>query len=316
MATQDLVVHQGGAVATTGALGISDVQRVGNLLAASGYFADAREMAQAAVKVMAGQELGIPPVAAMMGINIIKGKVALGGNLIAAQIKKHGYDFKHVRFDEKGCVLRFLSKPDVSGKREVLGDSSFTEEDAKTAGVFGDMYKKYPRNMYFNRAISNGAKWYTPDVFNGVPPYTPEELGARVDSEGEMIHEAGSSHAQADVAERKLVESGMPPEQAKAEADKHPGRKKATPKSSGDGWTTERVARFHGCMNAMKQVLGEKTYRRVLGNAGYENRIDLMNAGYATALEVYNGPLSEALRDMNLNVSEADLPDMATVYPD
>jgi hypothetical protein len=31
--------------------------------------------------------------------------------------------------------------------------------------------------MYFARAMSNGAKWYTPDVFSG-PIYTPDELNA------------------------------------------------------------------------------------------------------------------------------------------
>lgn len=168
---------------------VTEVQRLGGLLAASGYFSDAREMAQAAVKVMAGQELGIPPVAAMMGINIIKGKVALGGNLIASRIRAHGYEYRHKTFDNTGCTLVFFSKPGPDGKREVLGESSFTDADAKTAQISSDMYKKFPRNMFFNRAISNGARWYTPEVFAGAPVYTPEELGARVDEQGEVAHD-------------------------------------------------------------------------------------------------------------------------------
>ncbi|RDT44717.1 hypothetical protein DXF87_27490, partial [Enterobacter roggenkampii] len=35
---------------------------------------------------------------------------------------------------------------------------------------------KFPKNMLFARAMSNGVKWFTPDVFSG-PVYTPEELG-------------------------------------------------------------------------------------------------------------------------------------------
>lgn len=166
---------------------LGDVQRIGGLLAASGYFADAREMAQAAVKVMAGEELGVPPIASMMGINVIKGKITMSGNLIASRIKAHGFDYKITRLDKKGCVLTFFSKPGTDGSRKTLGESSFTEEDAKAAKVFGDMYNKYPRNMYFNRALSNGAKWYTPDVFGGIPVYVPEELGAKVDGEGDVI---------------------------------------------------------------------------------------------------------------------------------
>src|SRR4051812_13968960 len=121
---------------------ITEVQRLGNLLAASGYFSDARGMAQAAGKVMAGEGVGIPPVAAMMGINIIKGKIALGGNLIASRIRAHGYDYRHKQFDNSGCVLIFLSKVRSDGTREVLGESSFTEADANAAQISSDMYKK------------------------------------------------------------------------------------------------------------------------------------------------------------------------------
>ena len=186
---------------------LTDIQRLGNLLAASGYFADAREMAQAAVKVMAGEELGIPPIAAMMGISIIKGKVALGGNLIASRIRAHGYDFEHKQFDANGCVLRFLGKMDGNGKRKTLGESSFREADAKAAGlIVSEMYKKYPRNMYFNRAMSNGAKWYVPEVFAGAPVYTPEELGATVDEDGNVVHQESPRETQQQVAERRIAE--------------------------------------------------------------------------------------------------------------
>ena len=52
----ELTVRNETAAAVNGQQ-VTDVQRLGNLLAASGYFSDAREMAQAAVKVLAGQDL-------------------------------------------------------------------------------------------------------------------------------------------------------------------------------------------------------------------------------------------------------------------
>ncbi len=189
---------------------LTTVQRVGNILAASGYFADVKDMAQAAVKVMAGEELGIAPVAAVMGINIIKGKVCLSANLIAAQVRRHGYNFRHTRFDDTGCVLDFYGKDGA-----LLGDSSFTEDDAKKAGVYGDMYKKFPRNMYFSRAMSNGAKWYCPEVMSGLPVYVPEELGAKVDADGDIIdaepidtggHQMNSRAAQEYVRDNKIAQ--------------------------------------------------------------------------------------------------------------
>ena len=46
---------------------------------------------------------------------------------------------------------------------------------------------KFPRNMLFARAMSNGQKWYCPDAFNGATVYTPEELGAETDENGDII---------------------------------------------------------------------------------------------------------------------------------
>src|SRR5574339_232881 len=54
----------------------------------------------------------------------------------------------------------------------MIGNYTFTIEDAKKAGTKN--LDKFPRNMLFARAISNGVKWFCPDVFAG-PVYTPEE---------------------------------------------------------------------------------------------------------------------------------------------
>ena len=185
---------------------LSEVWHLGKLLSSSGFFADATKAAQAAVKVLAGQELGIPPVAAMMGINIIKGKVALSGNLIASRIRAHGYDFRVKRLDSTGCVLVFLGKPGTNGKRAELGESPFTESEAKTAGVYSDMYRKFPRNMYFNRAVSNGAKWYTPEVSAGMPMYVPEELGVEVDGDGNMQGLQPTTETREELVQRRIAE--------------------------------------------------------------------------------------------------------------
>ena len=159
-----------------------DVMTLGKVLASSGYFTDARQAGQAVVKILAGQELGFGPVASMTGIYIVKGKVSLSANLLAAAIKRTGrYTYKVKALTETECSIEF------SENGTALGVSTFTMKDAKTAGLAGDNWRKYPRNMLFARAMSNGAKWYCPDVFGG-PLYTPDELGAEVDGEtGEII---------------------------------------------------------------------------------------------------------------------------------
>jgi hypothetical protein len=159
-----------------------DDMTLGQMLARSGYFQDAREQAQAVVKVLAGRELGLGPIAAMTGIYVVKGRVTLSANLIAAAIKRSGrYNYRVTRMDDQGCEIVFFEG------REQIGVSSFDANDAKNAGLLGgDNWKKFPRNMLFARAMSNGAKWFTPDVFAG-PVYTPDELGAKVDSDGEIV---------------------------------------------------------------------------------------------------------------------------------
>lgn len=232
---------------------VTNVQRLGKLLAASGYFTDARDMAQAAVKVLAGDELGIPPVAAMMGINIIKGKVALSANLIASRIRAHGYDYRFKQFDATGCVIEFLSRVE-DGKRRVMGESSFTDADAKQAEIKSDMYKKYPRNMFFARAISNGARWYTPEVFAGAPVYTPEELGVAVDEQGDILH-----------ADAPITTQPAPQEQPRVLA------------------FDERIAEFQ----KQKARVGEAAYYRVLGSHGYEHSNEVVKRSTEEQRAIY-----------------------------
>lgn len=148
----------------------------------SGFFKDSRDAAQAVVKIMAGRELGFAPMASMTGVHIVDGKVTLSANLMAAAIKRSGkYNYRVIEHDAKGCRIAFFEGG------EPVGESSFSMQDAVAAGVSNkQVWKAYGRNMLFARALSNGARWYCPDVFGG-PLYTPEELGAEVNGDGEVV---------------------------------------------------------------------------------------------------------------------------------
>jgi hypothetical protein len=159
-----------------------DVKRIAQACAQSGWWKDSRDAAQAIVKIQAGLELGVPPVAAMTGIHIIEGKPALSANLIASQIRRSGvYDYRIREHDDEHCLIAFFRH------KEEIGTSSFSMEEAKRAGVAGKgPWKAYPKAMLFARALSAGARWHTPDVFTG-PVYVPEELGAAVDDDGNVV---------------------------------------------------------------------------------------------------------------------------------
>jgi hypothetical protein len=160
-----------------------DDQSLGAVLAKSGFFSDTRDAAQAIVKVLAGRELGFGPVASMVGIHVIKGKPVISATLLGAAIKRSGrYSYRITRLDDTGCEITFYE-----GKEALIPASSFTLEDAKSAGLLNnDTWRKFPRNMLFARALSNGARWHCPDIFGG-PIYTPDELGVPVNEEGEVI---------------------------------------------------------------------------------------------------------------------------------
>lgn len=163
---------------------IGELMSMADAFAKSGMFQDTKTAAQAIVKIQAGQEIGIPPFAAMTGIHIIQGKPTLGAGLIASRVKGSGkYDYKVIEQTEKICSIDFYQ-----GK-EIIGNSSFTIEEAKRAGTKN--LDKYPKNMLFARAISNGVKWYCPDVFSG-PVYVPEEMPPVDEMEQSNANEAAS----------------------------------------------------------------------------------------------------------------------------
>lgn len=168
---------------------VDDLGRIGKMMADSGYFIDAKQAAQAGVKVLAGQEMGFGAFASMTGIYIIQGKPSVGANLMASAVKSNPkYDYRVREMSNKVCKIEFFEL--INGKQESIGVSEFTIEEARTAGVKN--LDKYPRNMLFARAMSNGIRWYCPDVFSGNVTYTPEELGADVDADGNVIGMSGT----------------------------------------------------------------------------------------------------------------------------
>ena len=159
------------------------LERFGVICHQSGMFKDLRSASQAVVKLAAGQELGIGAFAALQGLHVMDGKVTLGAGIIAAQIRKHpDYNFRVVKHDDTECVIEFIYKGDV------VGVSPFTIADAKKAKLIKSDggWEKFPRNMLYARAMSNGARWYCPDVFAG-PIYTPDELGLEVNEQGDVV---------------------------------------------------------------------------------------------------------------------------------
>lgn len=151
--------------------------RVANTLAASGFFPDAQGGAEAYAKILLGRSIGLAPMQAMTGIHIVEGKPQIAATTLAGFVRASPtYDYQVLEHDDSHCAIRFVRlwptvHPDGA---EVLGESAFSIAEAEAAGLVKDKsaWKKYPRNMVFARAMSNGVRWFCPDLFGGVPVYT------------------------------------------------------------------------------------------------------------------------------------------------
>lgn len=160
-----------------------ETEKIAKAMVASGFFKDVTQTSQAIVKILAGRELGFGPFASLSGVNVIQNKPVIGANLLASAIKAtHKYNYRILEMTDKACEIEFFEQ----GK--TVGKSRFTWDDAEKAGLTAkDNWRKYPRNMLFARAISNGQKWFCPDACNGVTVYTPDEMGATVDEDDHII---------------------------------------------------------------------------------------------------------------------------------
>ncbi len=178
---------------------LSELMEYGKLFTDSGAFPDVKSAAQGAVKILAGKEVGFSPMQAINSFYFVNGKLGMMTQAMAALIKKSGkYDYQILSQTPESCTIAFFK---INGEKEKLGESTFDKKMAAGAGIINkDVWKNYPINMYFNRALANGARWFCPDAISGfhtveeLQDLTPEktEKVITIDSEGEVKEDAGS----------------------------------------------------------------------------------------------------------------------------
>lgn len=167
-ASRALATSGPGVTVTT----LEDLQRLAKMMVASGFFEDAADLARACVIIQAGQELGVPPVAALRGISIIRGKLVPEANLTLALARQRtGLEYETVEHTDEVCRIRW------SRAGKTLGETAFTLADARKAGLLrpGSGWERYPSDMLWARASSRGVRRYAPDATLG-SVYAPGEL--------------------------------------------------------------------------------------------------------------------------------------------
>jgi len=136
--------------------------------------------------MMAGRELGLPAMASLRSIQIVKGKHGLSAALMAGLVLKSGLaeyfrvitgDDGKMDVDEKHATFETLRKG--PGNKRV--EYTHRIEDAVAAQLVkaDSGWVKNPKAMLFARACSTLAKAIYPDLLAGL--YTPEELNEMAD---------------------------------------------------------------------------------------------------------------------------------------
>ena len=189
--TAELAVIEGGGAPARASVNLIEVARqaeaaknLGATLIASGLLPDAIRKPEAAVLViLKGQELDLPPVYALSHLVVVKGKPTMSAELMRALVQRAGHKIRIVETTRQRAVVEGVRRDDPQHPVRV----SFDDEDVRIAGLQNQTgHKSYPAALKLARATSMLCRALFADAIGGVG-HTPEELGAAVGEDGEVL---------------------------------------------------------------------------------------------------------------------------------
>lgn len=166
-----------------------------------------------------GRALGLNPVTAVNGIHVIEGKPTASASLISALVRRAGHRLR-ISGDDERAVAEIVRSDDP----HFTYRSEWTLDRAVRAGLCeirdGRPYARsksgkptpwelYPAAMLKARATTEVARDACEEALSGVH-YTPEELGADVDVDGEIVAEdapAGVDTETGEIVDAELVDT-------------------------------------------------------------------------------------------------------------
>ncbi len=122
--------------------------------------------------ILAGQELGLQPMATLRSLDVIQGTPALRAHAMRGLVQSKGHSIQLVESTEKHCVMRGRRKGEDEWQ-----EVTWTIEQAQQLGLLGkDQWKKQPKNMLVARCTGAICRLIASDVLHAMP-YASEELG-------------------------------------------------------------------------------------------------------------------------------------------
>ena len=137
------------------------------------------------VTLMAGLELGLAPMAALRSIHVVKGKPILSADAMVGLVKASGLCEYFMQTEATPTAATYETKRKGDPKPQSF---TFTIGDAQLAGLSGDNWRKYPRQMLMARAKAALARDVYSDVLAGVyEEHEKDEIEDRLPVEGVII---------------------------------------------------------------------------------------------------------------------------------
>lgn len=155
-----------------GSYSLEQLEHLATVCHKSGLFEDITDAAQAFMKILKGQELGLPVTASMQAFDIIRKKLFIKPATIGALINTCGYgSYRVVEQTDQVCTMHFARKYPGQGWVD-CPPVSYTIQEAKAHGLVerSPHWKASPAHMLYQRCMGRGGAMYFPELLAGLHP--------------------------------------------------------------------------------------------------------------------------------------------------
>jgi hypothetical protein len=158
---------------SSGSYSFDQIQRMAVSFAKSGLFG-VKDTDQALALMLYAQASGRHPALVMRDYDIIQNRLAKKSEAMLRDFQASGGRVEWTKYADDG-VTGVFSHP-LSPTPITIDWNMARAEKAGLAGKQGDMYKKFSRQMFRSRCISEGVRTCAPDATEQM--YTPDEIRA------------------------------------------------------------------------------------------------------------------------------------------
>jgi len=177
-----------------------------------------KDVGEATALILAGAELGMPPMVALRSFHLVEGRVCMAADAQLATILRAGCRaaWRHSTAD--------LAEVEIQRPGHEPYVARYTKDMAVRAGLWGrKTWQAHPEAMLRARAITSGIRAYCPDLLSGI--YSPDEAADAIAVEvvrpvaaqptaatPPLARSEGGSHSEAPAAPATPSEGTQAPE--------------------------------------------------------------------------------------------------------